>query len=429
MNSMEVALGLLRTRRTPATVAAVREIVQRDIRRDFTLRTLAQLAAVVPECVAVSMPIRKANSTALQSKTKLADSLIIRLDDPEGDSGRNLIGEERSELGTGSKLMRRAFLHRRLLEIVREHHESFVRNRKMGQDDGDDRQRVGGKGGVEDLEDGGSGGREKDGGDGDGGVDDDGSANQYSRTAVWHPEFDPNRDVPSLPAPPLFSSSSATTTSRAIASSSSTPSGLSRTPGSSNASSRIVSTPNTPVSATGSSQSVDELLSRCEKKNSAIVKAKLEVDHGRPSTTTNSGNDDDDDDDDDAGIPKSLLARVRSREKTKEHRAERAEEERASNRNIITKLPITMDSINTVLRTEKRSAMGWAQLLNKVAKFHPRKWPKDEVEEQMNAIAKIATEWCTKVELKSSRGGFAFKVVSERAFAQARAKVCSTQTI
>ena len=88
-----------------------------------------------------------------------------------------------------------------------------------------------------------------------------------------------------------------------------------------------------------------------------------------------------------------------------------------------------MDSINTVLRTKRRNAMGWGQLLTEVTKVHPRKWDKDEIEQHMNAIVKIATEWCTKVELKSSRGGFAFKVVSEKGFAHARAKVSSTTSI
>lgn len=345
LTSMESALGLLRTRRTPSTVAAVRGIVQRDTRRDFTVRSLSQLACIVPECVAVLEPTFKRRTP--RSKVKFSDTWVIRLDDPDVPirSKAPVFSPRTSMLGDGPARLRRALLHKRLLEKVRNHHDEFICTRDQAKPQG----------------------------------------------AVWHPEFDPNRDVPALPAPPLFSER-----------------------------------PSQPARQVRGLAELDSPTTESVTKTMA---------QSMPSSTTSPTvikkarhNKNEKDDENDDFIPKSLLDRVRSREKAKEARTEKADEDRASNRSLLSKLPCTMDSINTVMRTERRSAMGWRQLVNKVATLHPRKWPSDDIERQMNAITKLATEWCTKVELKSSRGGFAFRVVSDKGFAAARARVIGTES-
>lgn len=244
-----------------------------------------------------------------------------------------------SALGDGPARLRRAFLHKRLLQIVRKHHETFVKTHE----------------------------------------------NPKPHGAVWHPDFDPDSHVPALPAPPLCTKQ---------------PTPPAQPPPHSLHSSHT-SKPGTESSTTPCALSRD-------------TEAKADTSQGG----SDAGGEVD--------IPKDLLARVRSRQKAKEARTEQAEAERACNHSLLSKLPCTMDSINTVLRMERRSAIGWRQLVNKVATVHPRKWPKEDIERQLDAIVKIATQWCSKVELKSSRGGYAFRVISEKGFAEARAAVLGT---
>lgn len=131
---------------------------------------------------------------------------------------------------------------------------------------------------------------------------------------------------------------------------------------------------------------------------------------------------------DDGCIPESLLARVRKRERAREEHAKRVTEDEENNVSLLSMLPVTMDTICNVLRSERRTAMGWGQLIRKVSKVHPKKWGLEDVDRQMEAIVNLGKDWCSKVALKSSRGGFAFRVVSEPDFAKARQLVCATET-
>lgn len=334
---LENAMALLKTRRTLPTVAAVREIVRRSTKRDFTLRILSQLAHVVPEAVAVLPGISKQ-----ANKKRPSDLLIIRLDDvdlgeegqvkSEGGSSGSI-----SVLGDSAVRIRRSLLHKRLLGHVKEQHNLFLKKQSITRHQGD----------------------------------------------LWHEDFNLEADVEDLPAPPLY------------------PIELQ------NGIPTLKGSDDRPV--------VVKDLPRPDREsgNATILHKK-----GSEEDSTIDGGED--------CIPMGLLERVRARSDARKVHAAKLEMEKVTNRSLLSKLPVTMDSICSVLRTERRSAVGWAQLLAKVEKLHPRKWPKEDLEKQFNAIAVLGSDWCKKVELKSSRGGFAFRVHSEASFVRARAKVCST---
>lgn len=133
-------------------------------------------------------------------------------------------------------------------------------------------------------------------------------------------------------------------------------------------------------------------------------------------------------DKDDACIPLNLLDKVRNREKTIEASDAVANADRENHVGLLSKLPCTMDTVCTILRSEKRSAMGWGQLLRRLEKLHPKQWDTNDLDKQLDVIATLASEWCRKVELKSSRGGFAFRIVSDSSFSKARASVIATKS-
>lgn len=351
MTSMESALSLLRTRRTSPTVGSIRDIVQKDTKRNFTLRMLSQLAHLVPECVAVL------SGRAVTNRHKRpSDNLVVRLDEPHFENNDIKLGTvqqtdgsltRESVLGDSAARVRRALLHKRLLQHVEEQHRAFLREASLSWDG-------------------------------------------FS----WHPDFDLECDVQDLPAPPLF-------VEKPPRAKQPLPSILKRD---------VLKDEVKPVDVDNVTPSTDS------------VEKKQEEDSAASPNKSEDGSDDD-------VIPKALLARVRSRQKSRNEHETKVEEERTSNRSLVSKLPCTMDTVSNVLRTEKRSAIGWRQLIIKVAAVHPRKWNKDDVERQLDAIAKIATDWCKKVKLQSSSGGFAFRVISEKAFASARAKVCAADSI
>lgn len=351
LTSMESALSLLRTRKASSTVGSIRDIVQKDTKRNFTLRMLSQLAHIVPECVAVL------SGCAVTTRHKRpSDNLVVRLDDPYfGRTDNDKSGTTKrpdasvlrdSILGDSAARVRRSMLHKRLLQHVQEQHKTFLRDRSLSW------------GGIS-----------------------------------WHPDFDLEQDVEDLPAPPLY-----------------------------------VEKPQRPQ-LPGPTTKYGEPRNGLKSFETQVVQsekvAKAEV---AEDTPTESSKDSVEVDDYDI-IPKSLLARVRSREKSRNEHETKVEEERVSNRSLVSKLPCTMDTVSNVLRTERRSAIGWKQLINKVAAMHPRKWDKDDIERQLDAIVKVATDWCKKVQLQSSSGGFAFRVISEKAFASARAKVCAADSV
>lgn len=334
---LESAMSLLKTRRTLPTVGAVREIVRRSTKRDFTLRILSQLAHVVPEAIAVLPGV-----SSQMNRKRASDGWIIRLEDVdlgEDGQGKNekLKGVSSSVLGDSAARIRRSLLHKRLLQHVKEQHALFLKNLSISRHEGE----------------------------------------------LWHEDFNLELDVEDLPAPPLY----------------------------------LEEVQNTAVV----SKKKSPRLPTAEEQSSAVVT----VDVSKNSPQGEAGKDTTVDDGEEC-IPLSLLEKVRARSKAREVHAANLEIEKSTNRSLLSKLPVTMDTICTILRGERRTAMGWSQLLAKVEKLHPKKWPKEDLDRQFDAIATLGSEWCKKFELKSSRGGFAFRVHSESSFVKARATVCST---
>lgn len=378
LTALESALPLLRTRQVPPTVAAVRDIVEKSTRRNFTLRTLSQLAHVVPECVAVVQ-----TSERLLSGKRMADILSIRLDAPEemkkgisagaetnGVSGKNVLRKSNGATESVTRV-RRALLHERLIQHVRKQHDMWLSKNNIA---------------------------------------------KYSGVS-WHPDFDLDVDVKALPSPALYSAKRVvrpTTSLEKI--------------------DKVFEKPaEKPIE-----QRSEDAVEKVEKKGEGLKleKVGVEIDSSTKSTTvseeaTEENTNESADDGENANelVPQSLLQRVRAREKTREMHAMKAEVEVVSNRGLLEKLPTTMDSIYSVLRAERRSAMGWGLLIGKVVRMHPKKWPKEDIQRQMEALVKVGSEWCSKVQLKSSRGGFAFRVVNDGAFHRARTTVCETESL
>lgn len=194
---------------------------------------------------------------------------------------------------------------------------------------------------------------------------------------VWHPSFDLQKDVEELLAPPLYP--------------------------------EVI--PAIPVTV--------------EKKVDASNSTSKEAVNKEYDATADPQPSEDASDSEDC-LPAGLLQKVRARSKAKDAHEANVEIEKTTNRSLLSKLPCTMDTICTVLRGGRRSAMGWSQLISKVEKLHPKKWIREDLEVQFNAIVDLGSAWCKKIELKSSRGGFAFRVISDASFGQARSKVSAT---
>ncbi|PXF43112.1 hypothetical protein BWQ96_07146 [Gracilariopsis chorda] len=326
--ALETAVALVRVRKMRPTVGALRDIVARSTRRDFTVKVLSQLAHLVPEAVAV-LPGPKATF----NPKRPSDNLIVRLDKVDEDRGADGDkGRVTSSLGVAPARLRRSLLHKRLLQQVRKHHEKF----------------------LEQI-----------------------SATRY-KSDIWHPDFDLEKEVSELPAPPLYTSEKSRERVRQVK--------------------RV----------------------RFNLPDSTTLDASHEQDDTSPE--------EDEGDEAEGCIPRSLLERVRARSEALKKQESKLKEEKKRNEGLFSKLPDTMDSIFVVMRNEKRFAMGWQQLILKLEKLHPKKWTRTDLEKQLDAIALLATEWCKKVELTSSRGGYAFRVVSEAAFGQAREKLVSTKS-
>lgn len=326
--ALETAVALVRVRKMRPTVGALRDIVARSTRRDFTVKVLSQLAHLVPEAVAV-LPGPKATF----NPKRPSDNLIVRLDkvDEERRADENG-GRIASSLGNTPARLRRSLLHKRLLQKVRKHHEDF----------------------LEEI-----------------------SATRY-KGDIWHPEFDLEK-VSDLPAPPFYTSEKSRERVRQVK--------------------RV----------------------RFDLPDSTTLDASQEQDD-------DTSPDEDEGDEAEGCIPRSLLERVRARSEAHKKQESKMNEEKTRNEGLLSKLPDTMDSIFVVMRNEKRFAMGWQQLILKLEKLHPKKWTRTDLEKQLDAIALLATEWCKKVELRSSKGGYAFRVVSEAAFGRSREKVVSTKS-
>lgn len=334
--ALETAIALLRVRKMRPTIGAVRHIVERTTSRNFTVKVMSQLAHFVPEAVAV-LPGPKAT---FDPKSP-SNNLIIRLDEVDEkkynlEDGKDVItAGTTSQLGENFARVRRSLLHRRLLQHIREDHGKFLAQI---------------------------------------------SATRY-KGDVWHPDFDLEKDVSEIAAPPMYKNE--------------------------NCRAHVRNTKKVRFANPISHQS-----EKSEKKK----------EDGLDGDAKGEGSESDEDD---SCIPKSLLLRVRARCDSQKKQEAKLEDEKTTNESFLSKLTCTMDSVCMVMRGERRSAMGWNQLLMKLEKVHPKKWKKDDLERQLDAVSHLGSEWCKKVELKSSRGGYAFRIVSESAFSRARASVNS----
>jgi DNA replication factor CDT1 like/DNA replication factor Cdt1 C-terminal domain len=172
LSGLEQAESLLATRRTTAEFAAVRKIVASVTKRTFTLRHLSQLAALVPEAVAVLPPAEPVKQTTARSKAAVAsasalairrnDRLIIRLDDVthivNGGVQKKAKTGKLPRLGDAAARGRHRLLLTRLREHVEDWHLRFLRREGI---------------------------------------------KNYAGS-LWHPKFRPDRHVADLPAPPLY---------------------------------------------------------------------------------------------------------------------------------------------------------------------------------------------------------------------------------
>lgn len=148
---IETAANLLKTRQELMTFGAVSTVVRKNSKRDFTFRSLSQLAHLIPEALAV-LPSRNPRNTGREHFVLRLDSVDKKtVDGPVNTSFVSL-------LGGGATRARRRMLHDRLLDHVREHHKAFLKTQ-----------------GIKAFE-----------------------------SNMWHDEFDLETDVPQLGAPPLY---------------------------------------------------------------------------------------------------------------------------------------------------------------------------------------------------------------------------------
>jgi DNA replication factor Cdt1 C-terminal domain/DNA replication factor CDT1 like len=179
LGGLEQALSLLAVRKGfkacsypsnggAAQFCDVRSIVASVTKRSFTLKHLSQLAAVVPEAVAILPPQTPAESR--RNQPRRSDHFVVRLDDV--DRGQVAGSHGQGNLNVSSARARKALLHRRLLAHVEDAHKRFLDKRSI----------------------------------------------EYEGI-LWHESFDLQKHVPDLPAPPLYpevvkQSSGQTTTHR-----------------------------------------------------------------------------------------------------------------------------------------------------------------------------------------------------------------------
>lgn len=150
---IETAANLLRTRQEAMTFAAVKTIVAKNSKRDFSFRHLSQLAHLVPEALCV-LPSRNPRLASREHLILRLDNVDQSLKSADGSANTSFT----SAVGGNATRGRRRLLHDRLLEHVREHHDAFLKLK-----------------GVTTHE-----------------------------SNMWHQDFDLEADVPQLGAPPLY---------------------------------------------------------------------------------------------------------------------------------------------------------------------------------------------------------------------------------
>jgi DNA replication factor CDT1 like/DNA replication factor Cdt1 C-terminal domain len=154
LQGLEQALNLLAIRRTTPEFCAVKPIVSSVAKRTFTVKHLSQLAAIIPEAVAILPPTTR---VPLDSRkiNRRSDHLVIRLDDVEESDSHCQRSQNRLE--PAAARARRGLLHTRLLAHVQSCHSGFLRRES-----------------------------------------------HVYEGLLWHKAFDLERHVADIPAPPLY---------------------------------------------------------------------------------------------------------------------------------------------------------------------------------------------------------------------------------
>lgn len=373
LGGLEQAESLLATRHAIPEFAAVRKIVASVTKRTFTVRHLSQLAATVPEAVAVLPPKETVKQTTARSKAAVAsasalaarrnDRLVIRLDDVtdfvNGVAPKKGNTPARTgRLGDAAARGRHRLLLTRLREHAEDWHSRFLRRECLKDFAG----------------------------------------------SLWHPKFRPGRHIADLPAPPLYPPAAPSQTCKdAVAN-----------PHAEDASAEVaaISPLGHPVSDKPLS-AVDDLLMApshgAAEEQSASASS--------PSTPRKSKD----------AVPSALLARVRAREAAKVVRT--LDAPAAAERLLLAQLPATLDAVRSVLSSRGRGAMGWAALTAATAAAHPGGRKVAEVATHMDALAVLAAAWCEKRPLSGPRGGHAFRIVDDARFAEARRAVVSAKSL
>lgn len=367
LGGLEQAETLLATRRTIPEFAAVRKIVASVTKRTFTMRHLSQLAALVPEAVAVLPPRQVVRQTTARSKAAVASAaalsarrnerLVIRLDDVTDivngvQRPKHSSKNARPRLGEAAARGRRRLLLTRLRKHAEDWHARFLRRE-----------------GIKDF-----------------------------AGSIWHASFRPDRHIADLPAPPLYPPP--------------TPAKSKGTP------ERVVA-----ASAPAAPATTDASTADAEQPLSAVDDLLMAPVHGGAATSAPSSPSRKSAD----SIPSDLLARVRAREAAKAERA--LDAPAASERLVLAQLPATLDAVRSVLSSGGRSSMGWAALTAATAAAIPADRTVAEVAVHLDALTKLAAVWCEKRPLSGPRGGFAFRIVDDTRFAEARRAVVASNLL
>lgn len=396
LGGIEQAMNLLASRKAVPQFSAVKKIVCNATKRTFNLRHLSQIAAIVPEAVAVLAPVN-AEDIRLKKRGVLSSSLIIRLDDvakvvdgtpcdwshddsESPDYRRAHFGEKKSSkrygsLGETFARSRRRLLHRRLLWHVRSCHTEFLDCEKIRDFNG----------------------------------------------VLWHSEFSFTRHVPDLPAPPLYPAPPPIVSADSVMAENSraTEQALGNQCESTSSFDSILSSLTDCDKSVVDSQEAGGTNAQCEQGDSIGKKTVSSVE--RQGNVRARQCDARVDSHATEGVSVDLLNRVRVRQAMRERQAANSD---VMQRSLLRKrLPSTMDAARSILANGRRSAMGWTALVSAIVAMHPEKWDAKEIERQLDAIANEASSWCEKKPLPGPRGGFSFRIIGEEHFAEARTAI------
>lgn len=355
---MEQAQALLATRKAVPDFGAIRASVSASVKRSFSARQLSQIAAILPEGVAVLPPTGTTLPTTKQTSVGDTpyDRLVVRLDNVERSPSASM---EATKVASAEVQGRRRMqlLHKRLYEHTSEWHKRFLRRNRI----------------------------------------------QSFHGNLWHEDFDPDVHVPDLPAPSLDGCTASRVRSQADGDSNEDP---------------------------ASTEPAQTKYSAAPRSANSESDSRCEIDADEPPRQAASAPESavvDEKESPDDLVPSSLLARVRARAAAVA--ARQAEAPRTAERLLIQRLPATMDAVRSILTSSRRSAMGWTALVSETADKHPCGWSKADIDEQLLAITKLGQGWCERKTLSGPRGGYAFKVVDENKFSNARKFISTASSL